>query len=422
MFRVTTYVTSSPHTSRRSRSAAAKTRSRSAPRAAKSRTSSSSPSSSPDERERRGIAADDERHRDRLARRPAVLAREPVRVRRAPDRRRDRRIGPAVEVGDVLGIERQPRRELEPARPARLAEPLDLRPRRLGVDVVDRHGRDAAPVVDPRVEQEREVVVGEVRRRLHVDVRAEDDPGDRDRPEVLLERRVRVVGHPRPRLRAEVLDDHLAEVPVLARRASRRARSASIRSARVSPIPIRIPLVNGIASSPASRIVSSRRAGHLVGRGPVRPAPRREPLGGRLEHDPHRRGDRPQRGELVARHHARVEVRQQAGLVEDAPRAAGEVLERRRAAERGELLARDAVARLGPVAEREERLGAARLGARARDREHLVLGEVRALAAPRRPRERAVAADVAAERRQRDEHLRRVRDERARGAAAAPRP
>ena len=41
--------------------------------------------------------------------------------------------------------------------------------------------------------------------------------------------------------------------------------SASIRSARVSPIPIRIPLVNGIRSSPASPIVSRRRAGTLSG-------------------------------------------------------------------------------------------------------------------------------------------------------------
>ena len=77
-----------------------------------------------------------------------------------------------------------------------------------------------------------------------------------------------------------------------------------------------------------------------------------------------------------------------------------------------ELLARDLVAQLGLVAEREERLAATGRGAGARDREHLVLGQVRALAAARRPRERAVAADVAAERRQRDEDLRRVGDER----------
>ena len=50
-----------------------------------------------------------------------------------------------------------------------------------------------------------------------------------------------------------------------------------MRSARVSPMPIRIPLVNGIPSSPASRIVSSRRAGTLSGDaqwGPPRAASR----------------------------------------------------------------------------------------------------------------------------------------------------
>ena len=88
--------------------------------------------------ERSGIAADDERHRARLARRPPVLPREPVRVGGTPDRRGDRGIGPPVEVGDVLGVERQARSELEPAARARGAEPLDVGPRRLGVDVVDR--------------------------------------------------------------------------------------------------------------------------------------------------------------------------------------------------------------------------------------------------------------------------------------------
>ena len=198
------------------------------------------------------------------------------------------------------------------------------------------------------------------------------------------------------------------------------ASSASIRSSRVSPIPMRIPLVNGIASSPASRIVSRRRAGSLSGEAQCGPPFAAEPLGRRLEHDPHRGGDGPEQLELGAGHHAGVQVREQPGLVEDEPRAALEVLERRLAAERAQLLARDLVAQLGLVAEREERLAAAGRRARARDREHLVLGHERALAAARRARERAVAADVAAERRQRDEDLRRVRDERPAPQRAAP--
>ena len=100
------------------------------------------------------------------------------------------------------------------------------------------------------------------------------------------------------------------------------------------------------------------------------------------------------------------------GLSEDEVRAAREVLERRLAAESAELPARDLVAELGLVAEREQRLAAAGGRAGARDLEHLLLGQVGPLSAPRRPGEGAVAADVAAERRQRQEHLRRVGDER----------
>ena len=43
------------------------------------------------------------------------------------------------------------------------------------------------------------------------------------------------------------------------------ASSEAIRSSSVSPIPTRMPLVNGMRSSPAASIVASRRAGCLVG-------------------------------------------------------------------------------------------------------------------------------------------------------------
>src|SRR5207237_693061 len=76
-------------------------------------------------------------------------------------------------------------------------------------------------------------------------------------------------------------------------------------------------------------------------------------------------------------------------------------------------VARRAIAALGLVAEGEERLVAAGVGARMRDLEHLVGGQECALAAARRGGERAVVADVAAQLRQRDEDLRRVRDEQA---------
>ena len=43
------------------------------------------------------------------------------------------------------------------------------------------------------------------------------------------------------------------------------ASSASTRSARVSPMPTRMPVVNGMASSPAASRVASLRSGVLSG-------------------------------------------------------------------------------------------------------------------------------------------------------------
>ena len=56
---------------------------------------------------------------------------------------------------------------------------------------------------------------------------------------------------------------------------SRMASSASMRSARVSPMPIRMPLVNGTRARPAASSVASRTAGTLSGEPKCGP-PRRE--------------------------------------------------------------------------------------------------------------------------------------------------
>ena len=57
----------------------------------------------------------------------------------------------------VLGIERQPGTKLELTRLGCRTQTLNLRPGCLRVHVVDRHRRDAAPVVDARVEEPREL-------------------------------------------------------------------------------------------------------------------------------------------------------------------------------------------------------------------------------------------------------------------------
>ena len=171
-----------------------------------------------------------------------------------------------------------------------------------------------------------------------------------------------------------------------------------------------MPEVNGMASSPARRIVSRRASGSLSG-DPWCAAPRssnrRETFS---SISPLRRADLTQREQLVPREDPRIGVRQQAGRFEHRPRGRDEVRHRRRVAECGQFLACLRVALLRPVAQREERFPAPRLRAAPRDLDRFVDRQISAFARPRRLRERAVVADVAAELRKRDEDLARVAD------------
>ena len=225
-----------------------------------------------------------------------------------------------------------------------------------------------------------------------------------------VERRLRRVGHPGAGLGAEVLDDDLLQVPVLEVQVAQREQRLD-------------PLAAGLADADqdAARVRDPQPpgTGDRVERGPTAACrasrsarlPRsREPLRGRLEHDPLRRADLAQREQLVVVEDARVRVGQQPGLAQHLARDVREVGGGRLEAEARELLASRAVAQLGLVAEREERLAAAGRDALARDLEGLVDGQVGALASPRRPRERAVVAHVPAQHRERDEDLRRVGD------------
>ncbi len=351
------------------------------------------------------VAADDEGDLAGLARRPGVLAGQPERVGGAQNPGKHLGVDPLGV--DVARVDGEARRELEAAALGRGAEQLELGPRRLRVDVIDRHRRDAAPVVDPGVEQRSEVL-GQVRRRLDRDPGRQDQPRCRDRPQQLLERRLRCLRHPRAGLGPEVLDDHLLHLRSCGRD----------RLERLDPLGARLADADQDAggerharlAGEAERLEACGR--QLVGRAEVRATARREPRRRGLEHHPHRGRDRPQQLEVGCREHARVQVRQERGLLEHRPRGVREVLERRREPERRQLLARCPVAQLGLVPEREQRLAAAGPLAGPGHLEHLVDRHVGALAPPRRPRKRAVVAYVAAELRQRNEHLRAVGDER----------
>src|SRR5262249_18302443 len=104
-------------------------------------------------------------------------------------------------------------------------------------------------------------------------------------------------------------------------------------------------------------------------------------------------------------------MRKEPRLVQHEARGTREILERGTAAQLLELVAGGAVAKLGLVAQREERFVTARRGTGGGGLEHSLAAHVRPLTGARRLREGAVMADVPAELRQRDEDLRRVGDE-----------
>ena len=316
------------------------------------------------------------------ARGPGVLAGEPGRVR--PRRRIAVATRGAVqrsELRDRLRVHREPRRERQPSGLRGLTQPLDLGPRRLGVHVVERHRRDPAPVVDPRVQEARELVVREIRRHLDVHRRAEDDPRGGGRPEELVERRLGMGRHLRAGLRAEVLDDHLLDVSVpFVQRADCVERVEPL-LARLAD-PDQDPGRERHREPPARSIVARRAAGFLSGEpkcGPPRLESRSEVVSSMR---PCERRPRGAAHDFLAVMTPGFTCGRRPVSVEDEVAHVREELDRRRAAERRELFARGPVAKLGLVAQGEERLVAARRGAGARDREHLVLRQVRPL--PRR--------------------------------------
>ena len=133
-----------------------------------------------------------------------------------------------------------------------------------------------------------------------------------------------------------------------------------------------------------------------------------EPLAGGLQHDALAGRHLAQAGDLLARHHAGIGMRQQPGLAQHQRAHRGEIGDRRFVAERLQCVARRLVSQLRLVAQREQRLGATGGRAGAGDGEHLVGREVDRLARARHLRERAVVTDVAAEFGERNENLARI--------------
>ena len=322
----------------------------------------------------------------------------------------DARVEPGLAGADVLGVHGQPGLQVEAALGGDRAQPLERGPGALGVDVVGGQRRDAAPVVDAGVEQGPALgEVDEVGRRLHAGLGPEHEAGDGDRGAVVVEVEVVGVAHRGVGLGAEVLDDHLLHRAEL-------GRDLAQREDRLGPLGEGLAdadeQAGGEGDREAAGVLEDPQpdGGVLVGGAEVGLALGLEqPARGGLEHHPHRGRDRLEPVHLLPRHDAGVEVGQQPGLLEHPHRHRADVGERGVVALRVEPLPGLGPAVLGPVAEGEQRLEAAQLGALAGDLEDLVGGEERLAALAgglaRGLDERAVVAPVAAQLGDRDEHL-----------------
>ena len=148
----------------------------------------------------------------------------------------------------------------------------------------------------------------------------------------------------------------------------------------------------------------------LVRRAEMRAAPPGESRRQAFEHQPLRHRNLAQGRDILAGQDAGIDVGQEPGFLEHQPRRVDEVFDGGLEAEHGERLARRPVAKLRLVAEGEQRLLAAGGAAGLGDRQNLVGRQIGGDASARRRGKGAVMADVAAEPRQRDEDLARVRD------------
>ena len=234
------------------------------------------------------------RQRDGRARRPLVRARPAVRIDSMQQRGAQARIDPGLGRAGVGGIDRQSLDQLFARRPGRALQHLQMRPRRFRIDVVGGDRRNAAPIVDARLQP-----AGAARRGSDWAAPGYSFPArrsgapprwskDAPRPWAPATSAMRVPGLGRK------FCTMISWICPWASCRSRNASSASIRSRRVSPMPMRMPGGEGHPLLPR----------HADGREPRR----RDPC--RASHDaalPARRGgarrspaSRPARSRLCA--------------------------------------------------------------------------------------------------------------------------
>ena len=153
------------------------------------------------------------RRRELAARRPRVVATETFGVGCVEHRESEGRIEPGGRLEGELGVDGEPGGQHMTGGLGGGPQDPECRPGPLRVDVVGGDRGHASPVVDAGLDQRAELV-GQVGRRLQVDVGRQDQAGRGDGPQEFVARAGRVAVHRRPGLGQEVLDDHLLDVAV----------------------------------------------------------------------------------------------------------------------------------------------------------------------------------------------------------------
>ena len=276
--------------------------------------------------------------------------------------------------------------------------------------MIGRDGRHPAPVVDAGGEQLRQGLGLQVGRRLDRHLSAQDQPGRRDSPKMIAQRRLGMGRHFRAWLGAEILDDDFLDMTVTQMQIADRDQGLD-------------PLGPGFADAnqqprgewhgrPA-RCFDRREAdvGLLVGRSKMGPPALAQPFRCRLKHQPHGGRDRTKRGKVRIAHQARIEMGQQPCLIEDQLRHLAQIRQGGLMTQGFQRLAGGRVAGLGDIAEREQRFAAAGFSARPRDREHGVAIQIGALDVAGGRGKGAVVTDIPAKPRQGDEHLAGIGDQ-----------
>ena len=133
-----------------------------------------------------------------------------------------------------------------------------------------------------------------------------------------------------------------------------------------------------------------------------------QPRAHRFQHNPLARRHRPQRREFGPRHHPRIGVRQQPGLLQHQPAHGHEVVDGAGIPQCRQPIPRRLVARFRLIPQGKQRLRAARRRPGAGNRQNLLRAQIRRMPFLRPLGEGAVMAHIAAKLGQRNEHLARV--------------